>query len=326
MNDILKFIYSPCIREYNKDRDFTPSQQAILIAQSEKITIEEKIDTLKHLIISYPEQEWELDTVHDEEGFEPKGLQSFLPIVRGTLQSWENALKTRYCHEGMVLYGAALRDKNTVGHKPMGGYLYTTYESSYAGLVNNKQEYLDAGDEIYGEIRRIVLDDEGPEAQYNYYNGSHEDRYLFDEDMRLIKVYVSDVHKGRIGGEDYSLLTEYSFYLPLPFKKGDIVKCTSPFITTSYGVYPYEREDPGKKYLLSMNMCLDVYIDEGDYFEFTDDTPIFSLSYCKEEDLPKEQEVLRELADIRKGKADFFGLLYRYSRRVRGTDRPRNLT
>lgn len=75
-----------------------------------------------------------------------------------------------------------------------------------------------------------------------------------------------------------------------------------------------------------MNMCLDVYIDEGDYFEFTDDTPIFSLSYCKEEDLPKEQEVLKELADIRKGKSDFFGLLYRYSRRVRGTDRPRNLT
>ena len=47
MYDLLRFIDSPDIREYNKDTDFTPAEWAVLIGMSCRQTMEEKIEALQ---------------------------------------------------------------------------------------------------------------------------------------------------------------------------------------------------------------------------------------------------------------------------------------
>ena len=49
MYDFLRFIDSPDIREFNKDTNFTPAEQAVLISLSDKTTVEEKIEALQYL-------------------------------------------------------------------------------------------------------------------------------------------------------------------------------------------------------------------------------------------------------------------------------------
>lgn len=63
---------------------------------------------------------------------------------------------------------------------------------------------------------------------------------------------------------------------------------------------------------------MDIYIDEEDYFIFTDDTDILSLSYCKDE-LPLEQEPLKRISNIRKNEENFIGLLWEYGAKSKKT-------
>ena len=86
---------------------------------------------------------------------------------------------------------------------------------------------------------------------------------------------------------------------------------TSPFWPTYYGVisHKWERRKPEFQGML---MSIDVYDDRSRRFDYTDDTDILSLEYCLEEELPKGQRILKQISDVRKGKMDFFALLYRY--------------
>lgn len=49
MLDLLQFIDSPDIREYNRDTCFTPAEWAVLVSRSMKRSVEEKIEALQYL-------------------------------------------------------------------------------------------------------------------------------------------------------------------------------------------------------------------------------------------------------------------------------------
>ena len=51
--NILDFIDSEDIREYNKDTLFSPTQKALLIGHSKKQTIEKKIKAMDRLLLEY---------------------------------------------------------------------------------------------------------------------------------------------------------------------------------------------------------------------------------------------------------------------------------
>lgn len=65
MYDFLRFIDSSDIREFNKDTNFTPAEQAVLISLSDKTTVEEKIDALQYLADHYTEAEFQKDSIGD---------------------------------------------------------------------------------------------------------------------------------------------------------------------------------------------------------------------------------------------------------------------
>ena len=59
MFNVLDFIDSKSIRDYNKDTEFSPAEQAILISKSRKTTVEEKVNALKELLQAYGKK-WDM--------------------------------------------------------------------------------------------------------------------------------------------------------------------------------------------------------------------------------------------------------------------------
>lgn len=69
MFNILDFIDSPDIREYNKNTRFTPAEQAILIGQSEETTVEEKLSAWQELVDVYSTEEFQVESIRINRGY-----------------------------------------------------------------------------------------------------------------------------------------------------------------------------------------------------------------------------------------------------------------
>lgn len=87
------------------------------------------------------------------------------------------------------------------------------------------------------------------------------------------------------------MASDYSIYVPLPFAPGDIVKSDSLLCEAQYGVFSHEWKPPINKMFTSME-----------------------VSFCKDDELPKGQDALRLIREVRKGKMDFYDILHWYSR------------
>lgn len=287
------FIDSDAIRKFNESTKFSPAERAVLISYSRKRTMGEKLKALRYLTEIYSEQEF----------VQYKG-RSFREIVEGTIRVWEKALQDRKSNEG-VIYAAVLCEKNCIRNSMTDYHFFSSYAKAFEWIKGEKQYYLSdeklKGLQTFGEIRRIKVDDDFHEA----------DIYHFDNEMRLVDMAVS---YRRLEKEGITLLDGYEIYIPLPFKAGDLVKCTSPFYKTCYGVFSSEWKRPESSLSVCMYTSLDIYDAEDDDFDFTDGTFILDLEFAEEEELPEDQKVLKLISAVRKGKQDFYSVLHCYGR------------
>lgn len=81
-----------------------------------------------------------------------------------------------------------------------------------------------------------------------------------------------------------------------------------------YGVFSHEWKQPINRMFTSLEVSLDVYDEKQKTFDYTDDTWILGLTYCTDDELPKGQDALRLIREVRKGKMDFYEILHWYSR------------
>ena len=91
MFNILDFIDSKEIREYNQNTEFTPIEQAALIYHSERTTVDEKMAAWQELLDIYSEEEFEW-TRHGKRRFDDKSNKQ---ILADTITVYENALNQR---------------------------------------------------------------------------------------------------------------------------------------------------------------------------------------------------------------------------------------
>lgn len=297
--NILDFIDSEDIREYNKDTLFSPTQKALLIGHSKKQTIEKKIKAMDRLLLEYLDWDFPYIDADDKK-------QSFRKVITEEVKEWKEVLEKRYDNREAV-YISRLSEVEFLSSDEGNPRFFSNYAKAYESLVIAKKRYLDDLDlkdvQTLGEIIRITVD--AGNASY----GCDERHYLFDTDMRLIDVY-------RKCHEDNCLVNgmdAYRCYIPVPFKAGDIVKCVSPYHETYYGVFPYDWEEPKNKYGISMYASLDTYYAKEKLFEITDDTLVLELSKCKHDELPKDQRILKVISAVRKGELDFYTVLNRMS-------------
>lgn len=298
MFDLLGFIDSPDIREYNRDTEFAPDEQAVLVAQSRTRTVEDKIAALEYLRDTYTEEELRAGKVEyngaDEREMFPKALSE-------TIRVWKKALQDRYRNDGCV-FTAVLNERECDPYDGDHQRYFSSWEKAYAALLAEKQKYLDDEDlrevPTVGIISRFKLD--APETE--------EDRYLFDNEMHLNILYPRDRPEG---AEDFLDEPVYTLFVPVPFHKGDIVRCASPFHQTFYGVFPYEWERPEPGRSLPEHVSLDIYT--GENFDYTDDTDVMELTACSPGELPEKEKPLKLVSLVDKGKMRPAELLWMFS-------------
>lgn len=296
MYDFKKFIDSPDIREFNKDTVFTPAEQAVLVSMSYKTTVEEKIEALQHLADNYTGEEFHKDSIKCDWASSDGGV-GIRDVVLETIRVWKCALDARYHNDGFI-YSVEVGERELYGSSRNYGY-FTDYGKAYECLLKVKKEYTDEVDEgldkptiIYGEIRRIKLDDR---------HKRDREYYCFDHDMRLVSL-EDDEDRGDIP----YLINEYLAFVPLPFKKGDIVKVESLCHLTYYGVISREWERPEDTDRIVMWISLDIYNKESKDLDYTDgdEDCILYYSFCTYEELPEADEMLKLVSDARKGDMD----------------------
>lgn len=309
MYDFLGFIDSPDIREYNRNTEFTPAEQAVLISMSDKTTVEEKIEALQYLADHYTEEEFRKDSITSDWAGGDGGVR-IRDVVLETIRVWKCALDARYNNEG-VIYSAEIGEREYDGGSNNKCCYFSDYDKAYEYLTQVKKHYTDEVevhlhcDEpiiLYGVINRIKLDTNDPTVGETYY---------FDHDLQLVSLIDDEERK-----EDVPyLLADYLAFIPLPFRKGDIVKVESLYSPTYYGVVSCDWERPEDPDRIIMWISLEVYIKERNVFDYTDGTGdcVLGYSFCSYEELPEDERMLKLISDVRKGEMDFYLLLHKYS-------------
>lgn len=301
--NVLDFIDSKDIREFNRETQFTPAEQAVLISCSKMRTVDEKLSALQYIVDTYTEDEFGDETVTAEDCFESD--RPFREVVRETIRIWTEAINDRYNDTGYI-YAAVFCERECV-RDGFGEYkFFSSYDRAYEMLKNEKEEYLQDSKlndiQTYGEIVRIRIDDPGHDR----------DIYKFDNELRLVVIFSA---RSRQKPDIDGLADEYSLYIPLPFEPGDIVKCVSPFYEVYFGVFSRKWEKPAHSNLFSMMTSLDVYIKEDDDFDFTDDTWILDMEFSSKEELPEKEKALILISEVRKNRLDFYSVLHLYGRK-----------
>lgn len=273
MFNILDFIDSPDIREYNKNTEFTPAEQAILITQSCGTTLEEKINALQELVDTYDAEGFQTDSILCSRGDEEK--IKFRQIVISEIQDWKKALEVREDSEHVVFiacykYTEESRYDDNVSY-------FSTYKLAYEYLQARKQEDLDdpdyAKEESFAYIKRMFLDCEA----------SYDDAYYFDNQLRLIQVLPA-VYRGNDPEVQEMGIEDFYMHVPLPFKKGDYIKVKNPFWETVYGVMSHDSPTKENDFHMrrgwadssDMITTIDIYKEDSHNhkFDYTDDTSV----------------------------------------------------
>lgn len=305
MFNILNFIDSPDIREYNKDTVFTPAEQSILIVHSEETTVEEKLVALQELVDNYSAEEFGLESIRINRRFHSA---NFRQVVIDNIHIWKELLAVTKKNENVVyetVFGEREHEGDGCGH------YFSSFELAYQSIVEHKQVYLDDSDleniETYATIKRIYLDRTDDQI----------DIFYFDNALRMAMMSPTRKwFKAENEQDKIDLIEDCYMYVPIPFRTGDLVKIQSPFCKTDYGVVPFNQRSREDDICLNhggdgsdMVTTLDSYLDWRDEFDFMDGAELLSLRRCTVEELPEKQKVLEKVALARKGEWDWFSLL-----------------
>lgn len=185
--NILDFIASQDIREFHKNTTFAPEEQAVLVVNSEKRTIEEKVDALEYLLEEYPD--------YDAPLYGDGWGRNFRELTQNTLKKWKALLATRYENDGYV-YMAELLEKDTA-------YCYKGYgnfsdikliRENYTNLKNKLGHIPALADfDKYGEMDVLRIFDNNSLGSYYKFLMKYEKEYTIrlSEDKEKAIEFIS---------------------------------------------------------------------------------------------------------------------------------------
>ena len=331
MFNILDFIDSKDVREYNTKTEFLPIEQAVLIELSKKATLSQKIEGLKFILNKYSEEEFQSKNVGilsecdlDFRGkdyvntIKPKDKISFKGIVANQVRAYESALNKRYEKDDDVIYIAEYVE-NHGGEKDINGYeFFKDYDSAYEYIVKSKEEYVqnnwDIGN-IDVSIKRKGFYDIKDEKRTKNYD------YKFNSNLEIIDVYYP------LNIEEPEYTISYFFIsIPHPFGAGNLVKaiCGSEESDVYYGVIRAVDVDKevdrhrGCGDFTDIATCVNtVYEYKGKMYYGHEHIEVTQLENCSPDELPEnEKEMLLLMSDVIKNEIDGEELLCNYSENI----------
>lgn len=298
MFDILNFIDSKDIREYNKNTKFTPFEKAYLIYNCKK-PLQEKLSALKELLNTYTEEDFgEINEENTEIGFHMPDIRSRKKAIENTVNFYQSLLDKRFSSKNVVI-GIRLLEYDDDGFE-IDSY-YTSYERAFECIKKKCSEYDNSNCLCSIEIIMIKLDCE-------YSQDSDEKEwisYSFNDKFEISNVYIFD--------KDNDCMENLTAVIPVPLKKGDILKFKSAG-KVDFGVLAYDLSND--KYIAT-EISVDIFFrdEHGNWKYGYDHVPILEIEICNYEDLPNEYAILKYYSDLQFGKIssrDFF-LMFSYT-------------
>lgn len=303
MFNILDFIDSKEIREYNCTTKFTPIEQAVLIFHSERTTVDEKMAAWQELFDTYSEEEFEW-TRYGKRRFDDKSNKQ---ILADAITVYENALNQRSV-VGKVIFEASFYECDCPKSKyPV---FFSSYKDAFLYIEDKKKHYLEDED-----LRKCQT-----KAKISLKNlGTHDSEdtiFYFDNEMRM-----TNIAPGRKCYEpDLYWIGELFVYVPLPFKKGDIIRSILPG-RIEYGILDSTLDE--EYFARAMehgdwsDMEVSIYSYEPDegigYFDYARMEPLH-YEKCPDEELPEDLFMLFLLRDVYQEKMSVAQLLEYYSK------------
>ena len=283
MQEILKFVDSKDVRDYNKEHVFTIAEQAVLAAVSEKRTLKEKVGFLE-LLAKHPEEEFQQGSSMIG-NYEPGKDKPFLQIVMEQIEEWGKLLSGQECKRGMCYIPILKRKNGEGGWNEQWKERFSSYREARECLIMQKQRI--GCRDIFGEIYQIRKGGKSWEKE-----GMLTACYCLDEELRLIDAWDIAPKEKR--------LRDFRVYVLSPFKPGEIVKMESPFHETVYGVLPYDHREPIGRNDVTFYLRLYTYEKQENQMDFQDSGNLLRMIRCSEAELPAEQTPLRYLQSIGK--------------------------
>lgn len=233
--DFLTFIDSQAIREHIRkiNYEFTPAEQAVILTHSYDHTVEEKLAVLEYLCEKYTEKGFGADKV---------GMFGFGDVMpfRERLENYIKGVKASIAlkdvSEGYVFIVSECEE----------GYEYRDYDRKYFTSYNDAYKYIK-------ELKK-EHSDESPEYRYEYritampVGAASGYWHTFDNELRLVNaapILPFD--------DDFPVLdiSEYYVWIPLPFRKGDMVRiryrCRWCF-KQEYGVFSWQENEADERF------------------------------------------------------------------------------
>lgn len=303
MFDLLSFIDSKDIREYNRDTHFFPMEQAVIIWHSKQTTVKEKLAAWHELLETYSEEEFQ----KTRGGKKKYGDRSNKQILLFTVEAYEQALADTARADGMVyetvFYEAKYPDNDCRNY-------FSDYASAMQYIKELKQEYLDDPDMKEERIQAQIS-----AKPMNTNDPWWENIFYFDSQLRMTD--ISTIHScGEY--EDWGM-DSFFVYVPLPFKRGDILR-TIDSEEIEYGAMP---ETPDETYFAAalqhgdasdMNITpLQFYYDDGQWKFGFDHYHFLRFEKCPDGELPEEQSILYLIRDVYQEKLSLMSFLVLYS-------------
>lgn len=298
--NFLDFFDSPDIAAYNKNTVFTPAEQAILISLNESRSIADKIDALQYLVDTFSDKDF-----HTEEIVQSFVLDKNEDSLRGVtihkIESWKRTLEKRFDTKN-IIFVAVFTEQGFFCENVTDVAYFSTYDAAYQYLQVKKQHYLDDEDlcevPVYGKIKRLRIDQ--PESY-------DREEYWFDHNLELVEILdTTSLGVDGDGNMIPDLSENFYVHVPIPFKKGDLVKSTSLFYGDTYGIMSrtYEEKDQDRHFSTNLGdasdiiVSLDVYDEKMDLWDWTDDTSRLSLHHCTEQEIEVNRIMVREWKTI----------------------------
>lgn len=303
MYDVLNFIDNEEIREYNRNTLFTPMEQAILIRHSLRTSVEQKLSAWKMLLEQYSEKDFQDSYV----GHMADTDVNFMTVVQKEIERYERAFSYQYAVENAV-FGARLYEED-FPEQSVENRFFSTYEKAFNYLKREKQSYLNDEDlkdvRTKGAIDIKWLDQDEACDSVTFY---------FDNQLTITKV-EADFNDDN----EWPDMTMYSAYVPLPFKKGDILKSIEKQCDgeSTYGVLAHEVNDERMIRFLrnygdssDMSVTLDtVWKENGRHLIGHEHLMFLHIERCSEEELPEDMQLLKIVSSLRKRNMDVNNVL-----------------
>lgn len=317
--DFLSFIDSEAIREHIRktNYEFTPAEQAVILTHSYEHTVEEKLEALEYLYGKYTEEEFGADKVGM---FGDGDAMPFREKLRNYIVGIGASLALKEASEGYVFIACHCEN----GHK------YEDHNRRYFSSYEDAYKYIKEKNAKYSA--------EFPDCKYEYkitampVGAIRGYRHNYDNEFRL--VYVEPILPL---DDDFPVLdiSEYYVWIPLPFKKGDLVRmrfCGGWCFKQTYGVFSCQEDEADERFqrmrrihrergdYSDMSVSLTYFISDsshtcGGAFWY-DHFDVLDLDSCDESDLDKIEYGTKYFAaalddDCR---YDMWNLLLDYSR------------